>query len=272
VTDDDRKPLVIYHGGCYDGFTAAWIVDRYRGPHEWFSGRYGDPPPDCTGRDVVMVDFSYPREEMEAMDGEARTFMVLDHHKTAQEACDGLDFCTFDMERSGAGLAWDFFGDGPRPKWVDCIEDRDLWRFHLPETKNLHAYIASFPMTIGAWDRLAKTPTDAMVEGGESIRRYIDTYLEKAAVERRVVEIDGNAVVALNIPYQNASEAADVLLCYEPDCAYSMGYFQRADGRWQFSLRSRGDFDVSEVAKLHGGGGHAAASGFDMAELPGELR
>jgi len=32
-------------------------------------------------------------------------------------------------------------------------------------------------------------------------------------------------------------------------------------GRYQYNLRSRGDFDVSEVAKQFGGGGHAGASG-----------
>ena len=40
-----------------------------------------------------------------------------------------------------------------------------------------------------------------------------------------------------------------------------------SDGRFQYSLRSRGDFDVSELAKKHGGGGHKGAAGFVVDEL-----
>jgi nanoRNase/pAp phosphatase (c-di-AMP/oligoRNAs hydrolase) len=49
-----------------------------------------------------------------------------------------------------------------------------------------------------------------------------------------------------------------------------MSWWQRADGKFQYSLRSRnhlkeGDdsFDVSELAKLMGGGGHKNAAGFE---------
>ena len=69
------------------------------------------------------------------------------------------------------------------------------------------------------------------------------------------------------MPYQNASEMRSVLLDRHPDCVFAAGYFQRADVRWQFSLRSRSDFDVSSVAKRYGGGGHAGAAGFDVASL-----
>ena len=44
----------------------------------------------------------------------------------------------------------------------------------------------------------------------------------------------------------------------------------RADGRWQFSLRSEGEFDVSAVAQQYGGGGHRNAAGFNAATLPWE--
>lgn len=41
-------------------------------------------------------------------------------------------------------------------------------------------------------------------------------------------------------------------------------YFDRQDGKRQWSLRSRdGGADVSEIAKRHGGGGHAQAAGFE---------
>ena len=57
--------------------------------------------------------------------------------------------------------------------------------------------------------------------------------------------------------------------------SFSMSWFQQADGRFQFSLRSRNKnvegsevVDVSAIAKAFGGGGHAAAAGFVLDKLP----
>jgi len=266
--------LIIYHGNCYDGFTAAWIAEESLAlenvPCELFPAKYGEPPPDCTGRQVYILDFSYPRAVMEEIYRQAQSIVVLDHHKTAAEDCAGLDFCTFDMGRSGARMAWDYFFPGEPPDWVLRVEDRDLWRFRFDDTRAAHAYIASLPMTTEAWDGLARMPLSEIVASGKAISTYIDTYCEKAAQEARVVRLDGvgeipSALVAMvNVPYQNASEMADVLLKKHPECSFSAGWFQRHDGRVQFSLRSRGDFDVSAFAKCYGGGGHKGAAGFDL--------
>ena len=43
-----------------------------------------------------------------------------------------------------------------------------------------------------------------------------------------------------------------------------MGWFERGDGKIQFSLRSNGDIDVSAIAKIYNGGGHKNAAGFQM--------
>ena len=56
------QPLVIYHANCPDGFTAAWIARKAFGPDcEFIPAHYGDSPPDCTGRSVYILDFSYKR-------------------------------------------------------------------------------------------------------------------------------------------------------------------------------------------------------------------
>lgn len=268
--------LVIYHGKCYDGFTAAWVARQAMPDCELFEGFYGEEPPYDKARErhVYVVDFSYPREHMEKLNaytGMTGSLTVLDHHKTAREACIGLPFCEFDMERSGAGMTWDYFMDPPRPWLVDRVEDRDLWRFAKSSTKEAHAYLTSLPMTMRMWDLAMSEDPARIIEQGAAIRRSIDQYCEKAAQEARLIDIDGLHVAAVNVPYQNASEMADVLLRDHPACHMSMGYFQRADGKWQYSLRSRTDFDVSEVAKRFGGGGHAQAAGFETATLLPEL-
>lgn len=268
------KTLIIYHGDCYDGFSAAWVAKRAMPDAELYPARYGDLPPEVSGYDrVFILDFSYPRAMMINMATWTR-LKVLDHHKTAQADCEGLDFCEFDMERSGCAMTWRFFyPNEATPDWLLRVEDRDLWRFKYDDTRFCHAFIASLPMTLASWDELAAMRHSEIASSGTAISRYIDTYLRKAAQEARVVTLslgDGWQwrPIVLNIPYQNASEAADVLLDLRPDADFSIGYFQRADGRWQYSLRSRGNGpDVSEIAKVWGGGGHEHAAGFDTATL-----
>jgi len=62
-------PLIIYHGNCPDGFTAAWVAARALGDHELFLGTYGEDPPYELAKDrqVFIVDFSYPRVKMECL-------------------------------------------------------------------------------------------------------------------------------------------------------------------------------------------------------------
>ncbi len=127
--------ICIYHGNCADGFGAAWTVRKALGEIEFYAASYQEPPPDVTGKDVVMVDFSYKRQVLLEMSEKARSILILDHHKTAAEDLVDLPenvIAKFDMSRSGAMLAWDHFfpGESPPPLLLH-IEDRDLWRFAL---------------------------------------------------------------------------------------------------------------------------------------------
>ena len=263
--------LVIYHADCYDGFTAAWVARRAMPDCELFEGRYGEEPPYKLAheREVYVLDFSYPREQMVKLDDCARFLRVLDHHKTAEANCRRLNFCHFDMERSGCHMAWDhFFLHSRVPEWLLRIEDRDLWRFSHPETRNVHAYVTSLPMTMDNWDEIHETALEDLEIWGSSIRRYIDIAIGKMLPQSRIITDEASEqVVVLNIPYLNASDTADAMLKKCPEAAYSLTYFQRSDGRWQYSLRSRSNFDVSEIAEHFGGGGHAQAAGFETDNL-----
>ena len=77
--------MCIYHGNCADGFGAAWVVRKALGEIDFHPGKYQEPPPDVTGKDVVMVDFSYKRPVLLEMAEKANSILILDHHKTAAE-------------------------------------------------------------------------------------------------------------------------------------------------------------------------------------------
>lgn len=285
------RPLCIYHGNCADGFTAAWAVRRALGDEvEFVAGTYGNPPPDVTARDVILVDFSYKRPVIDAMALEARSILILDHHKSAGEdlagylrpigtgwqqhlehvAADGhvVVYALFDMERSGAGIAWDYFHPGEeRPKLVDYAEDRDLWRFAMPNAREINAYIFAHDYTFENWDALADELKDPLCfeearAGGEAIeKKHHKDVAELVAKLRRRMVIGGYDVWVANLPYTLTSDAGYLLAQGMP---FGACYWDTPEGR-VFSLRSAdGGLDVSEIAKAYGGGGHRAAAGFRL--------
>jgi uncharacterized protein len=267
--------VVIYHGDCFDGFTAAWAFRELQPdrPAAFVAAKHGDTPPPIAGQDVYILDFAYPRATLLEIEREANSLLVLDHHLTAQADLEGLPFCEFDMNRSGAGITWDHFArQGQERHWlVNTVEDRDLWRFRYgDQTRHAMAYIATIPMTFEAWDELAEGGIDRVIEKGAAIQAYIDSYGRTATQQAVIRNVGGYEIPLINITPQNASDHIDRLIGMYPDHPFAASFFLRNDGRWQFSLRSRGSFDVSAVAKRYGGGGHRNASGFVVDTLPWE--
>lgn len=263
--------LVIYHAGCVDGFTAAWCAWLHFGRNaDLVAAHYGDVPPDVTGRNVRIVDFSYPRETLLAMRHAASELRVLDHHKTAQADLVGLDFCTFDMNRSGAGLAWDELL-GPlmaRPALVDYVEDRDLWRWVLPDSRVISAYIATVDRDLSIWSRLAAEldeSLDVAAAKGAVALRVVDQYVDSVSTRPGRTTLAG-----VDVPIVNTTFATSELVGKLAESApFAVGWFERGDGKIVYSLRSRGaeGADVSAIAKQFGGGGHRNAAGFTVDRL-----
>lgn len=270
---------VVFHSNCYDGFTAAWVArQRFSWQQvEFIPASYGDPIPEFSqGDEVYIVDFSYPRDVLEKIHDTVSLVQVLDHHHTAKEALSGLDYCLFDMERSGAKLAWDYFTqivgkEVPTPPLVAYVEDRDLWRWKLPNSREINHYISSFPMTFESWDRLNKdlsgSSFETCVNIGEAIARYSDLKVEEAIKNgTQWREIGGYSIPCVNVPYHMGSTVGNRLLELHPSAPFSGYYLFNSKGDEQWGLRGRDsdDFDVSEIAKQYGGGGHKKASGFLM--------
>lgn len=268
--------VVIYHKDCFDGFTGAWVVSKYldklhRGEKVSFvPATYGDLPPDVKDKGVIIVDFSYSREVLDRMLEDSSSLMVLDHHKTAEEALKGFLHAVFNMNKSGAGIAWDWLFPGEKRPWlVNCIEDRDLWKFNLPLTKLQMAYIASLPMTMESWEELSQEDPEDVATYGRSILKYIENYGRKSIEHAVMRELGGYSFWIINVSYQNCSDHLDLMISMK-DFDRAAYFFLRGDGKWQFGMRSRGDFDVSEIAKKYGGGGHKNAAGFTLDRLPWE--
>lgn len=261
--------LIIYHRDCPDGFCAAVIAKKRYPEAGLFGSTYGEPTPtiEAAGRDVLVVDFSWKRDETLKMKHVSRSLQILDHHKTAETELHGLGFAIFDMNRSGATLTWDIlFLAESRPWYVPYVEDRDLWLWKLPKSKEVSGYIMALPHTVEAWAVLDTITAEDAARNGEAIRLHIDHYIEKVVAQRAMGMLDGHSVAIVNAAYPNISDVGNVL-CNHAEIG--VGWFERGDGMMQFSLRSIGSLDVAAIAKKHGGGGHLNASGFQVDLLRG---
>lgn len=299
-----KPDICVFHGNCDDGFGAAWAVwKRWGDDVQFIPGVYGKPiEADVSAKRVMFVDFSLKRPEMmefvSRIQGgrNACEVLVIDHHKTAadeiapwtieppegpidlsdqlerleghfyQNQCEGMlpIVSYFDMERSGAVMTWEFCHPGVEvPRILLHVQDRDLWRFDLPYTAEISAYLRAYKQTFDRWDAVASDISTAIMHGGSILlahKKIVEQCCEHTSME----VIDGHSVPCVNVPYHYASDCADRLLKLNPDAPFAVAWFKGRDGLLLFSLRSRSSFDVSEVAKKFGGGGHAQAAGFKM--------
>jgi oligoribonuclease NrnB/cAMP/cGMP phosphodiesterase (DHH superfamily) len=264
--------LCIYHGNCLDGFGAAWAVHHALGDDvKFFKGTHQQSPPDVDGLNVLLVDFSYKKDVLEEMLKTAASITILDHHITAQDELSGLLASgrikgLFDLKKSGAMLAWQWFNPGQKaPDLIAYIQDRDLWSFDLADSREINSALSSYAFDFEVWDRLMsadKQMIDVLRREGKAIERKqqkdIQSLIDSGV--RRML-IGGYDVPVLNAPASYVSDAGHILSVGEP---FAACYWDHASGR-SFSLRSSAEgADVAEVSKKYGGGGHRNAAGFTV--------
>lgn len=276
-----KKRICIYHDKCTDGFAAAYVVWKRFGDEdtEFFPANYGKPAPDCTGRDVIIVDFSYPLDVMKSIFEQCEELILLDHHKTAVESLGEWinklnggptprrHSLILDMTRSGALMAWGHFFPGePAHPIIEHISDRDLWQFKLEGTKEIHAYLSSVEQSFAAWDNVfvsyfSDAPWTMEGQGEAIMRKFNGDVTALVGSLQMELTIDGVTVPAANIPFLFASEAGHVMGKGKP---FAACFSFRTEGV-AFSLRSAPEgADVSLIAKKYGGGGHQHAAGFQV--------
>ena len=255
-----------------DGWACAWVAHLEFGDQaDYVPVQYGQEPPDVTGREVYLLDFSYKRPVMERLSNACYSLVVLDHHETAEAELRGFGDkykdkvdVRFDMASSGGMLTWEYFYPYKSAPWlVNYTQDRDLWTFHLPFSREINAALASYPKDFRGWDLMCanKTPPlSPLVHEGAAILRYQAQLVESAIKNATETEIEGYKVLAVNATCL-ISEIGEALAKDRP---FGATFFINSYGKKVWSLRSRGEncVNVSEVAKRRGGGGHKQAAGF----------
>lgn len=271
-----KKTLVVYHGDCTDGFTSAWAAWLMYGDNAEYIPAYYSPDEefDVKGRFVYFLDYCPSREKLLQYSEEAKLLKVFDHHVGARRICGDLAFCEFDMERSGAGMSWDFFQKGtPRPALVNYVEDRDLWRYDLHKSSEVSKYIFSFPLgDFQLWstlrDDIENNLFTKVIPIGDALERSANTAIQTILKNTQTMDFLGNEAVPIVNTTLYMSEIGNILA---EDAPFAVVWYQNGDGKFKYSLRSTDRVDLSRLAALVGGGGHANAAGFVSALPPWEL-
>lgn len=264
----NKKPLIIYHKNCQDGFGAAWSAwKKFGSKADYFPAAHPSSPPNILkGREVYMLDFCYSEEGMKSALKSAAKLVVIDHHASQKEAVKFSTERVFKMGNSGSVLSFKyFFPDKPVPKLLLHVEDKDIWKNSLKGSEEYLSYLETLDFDFKVWDKLIRDFEDAkkrkvFFEKGSSILSYREQDIKSLAGSAEWVTFENRKCLAANSPFY-VSEVGHILATK----AKGIGIVWCKKGnKLKVSLRSNGKVDVAKIAAKRGGGGHKAAASFSV--------
>lgn len=273
---DDVRPLILYHGRrCPDGYGAALAAWLYYGDQAEFRGldhgeiQTAEDLGDLDGRAVYVVDFAFEPALMAQIEAKVSKLVVLDHHKSAAEKLTGYQcrcgVVHFDMNKSGARLAWEFFHpDKPVPGLIRYIEDRDIWKWEFAESAPFLAALDMEERSFARWAEIAAFSPEmeaAFMARGGAMDEKFQSLCAEIASGAQVLVFNGFQGLMVNSPGVFHSQVGDLLA--KQSGSFALMWHAGPKGV-KVGLRSRSDFNCIPLAESFGGGGHAQACGFKM--------
>jgi len=264
-----QKIVVIYHGKCPDGFGSAWAAWKKFGTRAAYlpARDRSAPPIPLKNKIVYIIDYTYDEPIIKKLIKDNIRVTAIDHHVSQESATKLTDHYRYDVKHSGATLAWKYFHPLKKvPMLLRYVEDRDLWRWTVPHSREMLMLIDLAPQEFKAWSRLAKDVDDPQVHAtylkkGALLDFQYRSLYEKLLPNAEPVSFAGHKIYALNCPYYFADDLGHELA----KITKTFGLlWNESGGRIRCSLRSYGTVDVSKIAKKYGGGGHRLASGFSF--------
>lgn len=264
-----NNTVILYHGHCPDGFASAYVAWKKFGEQASYIPVHHDfpPPVGLAGKELYIIDFSYKKEVLLELEKNAKSLIILDHHKTAEEAVKAVREHRFAKDQSGCGLAWEhFFSGTPIPKLIAYIQEGDLNRANLPHTHEILKVIYATPFEFSAFGKLEKeleveSSFYSYFEAGKHYSWYFKRLAEILAEDAELVSFERYEVYAVNVPSIFKHEVA-IHLWKKHGHPFAIAWRETTSGLKTVSMRGNGSVDVSELAKRYSGGGHQEAASF----------
>ncbi|KAK7380128.1 hypothetical protein VNO78_32557 [Psophocarpus tetragonolobus] len=309
------SPAILYHYPCPDGVFAALAAHLYFKatsllsplffPNTVYNPLSAEDLPLSEISDLYLLDFVGPDAFVQEISSKVPRVIVLDHHKSAleklgNEASLGENVVKIiDMERSGATIAFDYFKDMllrpdaavKHPSVLDefervrqlflYIEDGDLWRWRLPNSKAFRSGLKDLNIEFDArknptlFDQLLSLDLDNIISKGMlsllDKQKCIDDCLSKSYEIALGKGMFGhclavNADTALSelrseLGHQLATKSQKMKLRGIGAVVYKVQELDN-DQRLKISLRSVENENTTLISQEFGGGGHRNASSF----------
>ncbi|PRP82716.1 DHH family phosphohydrolase [Planoprotostelium fungivorum] len=260
--------VVLYHHECPDGTAAAFAAWKLLKKKNvtFYGAKRGDQPPRwVAGKIVAIFDFCYSLEETKFLLEKCRGLLIMDHHKSGMDELKHLSpNIYFDMERSGARLAWDYFHPNQAPPlFLKYIEDRDLWKWSMADSKAFGAYLDTVPCNYEEYDTFCDDSVmRGAVEKGRAILSYIEYNVSRSTRRGYLTDFLGYKVMVLNCTHLMNEIGNELAL--QPACDFALVWqYDHHSDKIIVSMRSSNmKVDLSEIARQFGGGGHTKAAAF----------
>lgn len=276
----EKNILVLYHGGCNDGFGGAWAAwKKFGNKAEYIAMHRNDSFKMPVDKEIYFIDYLFPAEIIEEYIAKNKRVTAIDHHVTMKDVAALTQDPSFSLKNSGSVLAWKYFHpDKKVPLLLRYIEDRDLWKFKLPKSKEILAgtnFSEENTYTFEGFNKLVNNFERAefrkkCIEDGKIVKSVFNGINKSIEGFAEEVVLDGERCYAVNSPHMFASEVGNMLAKKNKKIGIAI-IWHWVGGAIRVSLRSRKSYDVSKIAEKFGGGGHKNAAGFivrDVKDIP----
>ena len=271
IRKQTKDIVVLYHNDCTDGFSSAWVAWKKLGSKADYIGINPGTAPinGLKNKEIYMLDLIYPIQYLNKLIADNKKFIAIDHHISNQKSFDLIKDGLFEINHSGAVLAWKYFHSKIKvPRLLTYVEDMDLWKFKISGSKEIIAYLDTVDFDFKKWNEVVKGVENKLLykeylNKGSVILKYQDRLIESTITNHAIlVNFFGYKTYVVNSPAFN-SQIANALCKKLPPMG--IVWAQEADGSIHVSLRSDGTVDVSKLAsKFNGGGGHKKSAGFSV--------
>ena len=289
--DKQNKRLGFYHSKDIDGYFSGAVL-KYKYPDIELRGwDYKDEVPSFESMDgfdeIILIDITFPFDILQEL-GTKTKLTVIDHHVSFKKqvdnhlqighdvVTDNLKYITFeyiyDDKLSACELGFKYYF-GYIPPIVELVGKYDTWRANgtyewetvvLPMKYYLYGKVNKPEDVKNYWfDKYSGDIVDSMLEIGKSIMEY-ERKMDESKTNSYAFEREAYGLRALCIN-TNFMSSETMITKFDSSKHDIMIGFAYNGNNWGISLRSIGDkIDVSEIAKLRGGGGHSQSAGFQV--------
>jgi oligoribonuclease NrnB/cAMP/cGMP phosphodiesterase (DHH superfamily) len=281
--------FVFFHYPCQDGLASAWIVDLYHRKNNFdiilrpIIHTSKIDIEELQDKRVLFCDISPSIDILEQIEKVAKEIKILDHHISAQRILENKDYAIFDMTKSGCGIAWSFFFSENMPLFIEMIQDRDIWKWQIKDSKDFTTgFLSITSLTSDFYDLFllfdelySKSNINYYTEIGKIINKINSNKIKLIAeshskrIDNYRLSVNENYKVCIvNCEKELTSELRNVLSSMNNIDFAVLWQYDHPKSEYYISLRSNNKVDVSLITSKFGGGGHKNAGGFSSKISP----